>query len=103
MNKVNIFCDEQLEIVQRSEDSFNTDLEAMKSAQLNVFKNELEEKKLEAKGLVDFSEKMSPTQEIPIEINVRGEIVQTTLQNLTKVPGSRLEQIFSGKIDHGRD
>ena len=57
--------------------------------------------KEQAKDLVAFSETMSPNEQV--EINLRGEVIKTSLTNLTKIKGSRLEQIFSGKVNHGRD
>ena len=44
---------------------------------------------------------MSPTK--IVELNVRGEIIRTSLASLTKIRESRLAEVFCGKIELGQD
>ena len=57
--------------------------------------------KEKAKQMVEFSQKMSPTK--IIELNVRGEMIRTSLASLTKISESRLAEVFCGKIELGHD
>ena len=38
-----------------------------------------------------------------IDLNVRGEIIKTSLTTLKKIKGSRLEKTFSGAFNYGYD
>ena len=95
------FKDYLNEIINNHEQAYNADLEQIKSAKLNELKAELAEMKREAKKTMLRCQNINPDR--VVTLNVGGETVMSSQDTLTKIPGSDLEKLFSGKVNQNFD
>lgn len=98
-DQIKTFCQNQAKLAEVAQKKIAET--SFKSEKLEQLKADLTNQKSQATELIEFVDKLSPPD--AIELSCRGVVIATSLKILKKIRGSKLEQIFSGKVAHGYD